>query len=169
MLVNGVNRKVNRKNRSTIKKGDLIFYCLLLLIPLTKAVKTAKKFDGKNVIRISFSGKNDDESARIVSPAKTCTEYSHNAGIESLNINGTKAEVLPNGNLKATAPKNAVFIKLNVKLSDENGLLYINDKLVDDSKEISIPVTTNPLLLGLKTYAEDHETAVEKSLLINMQ
>ncbi len=134
-----------------------------------KAVKTAKKFDGKNVIRISFSGKNDDESARIVSPAKTCTEYSHNAGIESLNINGTKAEVLPNGNLKATAPKNAAFIKLNVKLNDGNGLLYINDKLVDDSKEISIPVTTNPLLLGLKIYAEDHETAVEKSLLINMQ
>ena len=134
-----------------------------------KAVKTAKKFDGKNVIRITFSGRNDEESARIVSPAKTCTEYSHNAGIESLNINGTKAEVLPNGNFKATAPKNAAFIKLNVKLSDENGLLYINDKLVDDTKEISIPVTTNPLLLGLKIYAEDHETAVEKSLLINMQ
>ena len=134
-----------------------------------KAVKTAKKFDGKNVIRISFSGKNDDESARIVSPAKTCTEYSHNARIESLSVDGQKAETLPNGNLKATAPKNAAFIKLNVKLSDENGLLYINDKLVDDSKEISIPVTTNPLLLGLKIYAEDHATAVEKSLLINMQ
>lgn len=134
-----------------------------------KAVKTAKKFDGKNVIRISFSGRNDDESARIVSPAKTCTEYSHNAGIESLVVGGQKAEVLPNGNFKATAPKNSAFIKLNVKLSDENGLLYINDKLVDDSKEISIPVTTNPLLLGLKIYAEDHETAVEKSLLINAQ
>ena len=134
-----------------------------------KAVKTAKKFDGKNVIRISFSGKNDEESARIVSPAKTCTEYNHNAGIESIFVNGTKAEALPNGNFKATAQKNAAFIKLNVKLSDENGLLYINDKLVDDTKEISIPVTTNPQLLGLKVYAEDHETAVEKSLLINIQ
>jgi len=134
-----------------------------------KAVRAAKKFDGKNVIRITFSGRNDDESARIVSPAKTCTEYNHKAGIESLSVNGQKAEVLPNGNLKATAPKNAAFIKLKVKLSDENGLLYINDKLVDDSKEISIPVTTNPLLLGLKIYAEDQETAVEKSLLINAQ
>ena len=84
-------------------------------------------------------------------------------------MDGQKAEVLPNGNFKATAKKNVSFIKLNVKLSDENGLLYINDKLVDDSKEISIPVTTNPQLLGLKIYAEDHETAVEKSLLINMQ
>lgn len=153
----------NQANSSSAEK-----YFLRFELP-TKAVKTAKKFDGKNVIRISFSGIKDEESARIVSPAKTCTEYSHNAGIEILSVDGQKVEVLPNGNLKATAPKNAAFIKLNVKLSDENGLLYINDKLADDSKEISISVTTNPLLLGLKIYAEDHETAVEKSLLINLE
>ena len=29
-------RKINRKNRTIIKKGDLLFYCLLLIIPLTQ-------------------------------------------------------------------------------------------------------------------------------------
>ena len=66
MLVNGVNRKVNRKNRSTIKKGDLIFYCLLLLIPLIQIgvfyfgvnfqsffMAFQKKVDGKFVFDIS--------------------------------------------------------------------------------------------------------------------
>ena len=66
MLVNGVNRKVNRKNRSTIKKGDLIFYCLLLLIPLIQIgvfyfgvnfqsffMAFQKKVDGKYVFDIS--------------------------------------------------------------------------------------------------------------------
>ena len=36
MRVNGVSRKVNRKNRTRIRKGDLLFYCLLLLIPLVQ-------------------------------------------------------------------------------------------------------------------------------------
>ena len=34
MGTNSAKRKINRRNRTTIKKGDLIFYCALLAIPL---------------------------------------------------------------------------------------------------------------------------------------
>lgn len=66
MKINGVNRKVNKVNRTSIKKGDLIFYCLLLLIPLIQIgifyfgvnfqsffMAFQKKVDGKFVFDIS--------------------------------------------------------------------------------------------------------------------
>ena len=66
MKINGVNRKVNKVNRTSVKKGDLIFYCLLLLIPLIQIgifyfgvnfqsffMAFQKKVDGKFVFDIS--------------------------------------------------------------------------------------------------------------------
>ena len=34
MKAGSLKRKINRRNRTTVKKGDLLFYCALLAIPL---------------------------------------------------------------------------------------------------------------------------------------
>ena len=128
--------------------------------------KEAFIFEGKTVIRIEFSGINGEESARISSPAKTCTDYNHTAGIEKIEFITAQSEKLANGNYKVTVPAKASSATVKIQLKDKNGLLYINDRLVNEDKEIQLKLTGEQSVFGVKTCAEDFETFEEFSVLV---
>ena len=54
-------------------------------------------------------------------------------------------------------------------LADQFGLLYVNDKLVDDTKQQTYELTAAPLSLKVKVYAEDHKTVRDYSVVIKVK
>ena len=66
-------------------------------------------------------------------------------------------------------PKGTTSVALKYGIADQFGLLYVNDKLVDDTKQQTYELTVAPLSLKVKVYAEDHKTVRNYSVVIKVK
>lgn len=131
--------------------------------------ETTGEVDNRDVLRISFSGKEGEESPRLWKNAGTMTEYSHNAGIKNLTSNAGTITKTSDG-YQLTVPKDTQQVEVKTELEDEFGLLYINDVLTDDTRAKKITLDGNKdTTVNMCVFAEDHETKADYKLLITFE
>lgn len=127
---------------------------------------TTGAVETRDVIRISFSGKDGKESPKLYDNASTCTEYSHNAGIKNLTSNvGTVSKT--GSNYQLMVPKGTKQVQIKTTLEDEFGLLYMDGELIDDTKPKRIALESGKdTIVNFQAFAEDHETKADYKLTI---
>ncbi len=134
-------------------------------VTVTEGDGNQKNYD---VLRICFSGKAGENSARLVEEVYIATGYSNNAAIESLKSDvGTVDYDEVAGTYTVTVPSDTEKVGITTKIADTYGLLYIDGKLVNDSIAQKIRVDNETSALTFKVYAEDHETFTE--YIVNIQ
>ena len=74
-----------------------------------------------------------------------------------------------NDTFTIVVPKGTTSVALKYGIADQFGLLYVNDKLVDDTKQQTYELTAAPLSLKVKVYAEDHKTVRDYSVVIKVK
>ncbi len=131
--------------------------------------ETTGAVEMRDVIRISFSGKDGKESPKLWKNASTCTEYSHNAGIKNLTSNvGTVSKT--GSNYQLMVPKGTKQVQIKTTIQDEFGLLYMDGELIDDTKPKRIALGGDKdTIVNLQVFAEDHETKADYKLTIKFQ
>lgn len=181
--------KADNGKTMVIKVGDVVIaedtlnytgteeiYSVKYLIP-AEAVAKATPYELKNdttgevetrdVIRISFSGKEGEDSPSLHKNASTCTEYSHNAGIKKLTSNvGALSMSKTGSDYQLVVPKVTSQVEIKTELEDEFGLLYMDGTLIDDTKAKKIMLGSKDTTINLKVFAEDHETSADYKLFI---
>lgn len=146
------------------------FYKQEISIPqsVVKAnIKTVKGEDGKDykVIPVTFASADSKDSARLVGSLSVFNAFSTNATlVDFKSATGTVAKDADK--YTVTLPEGATEAGLTFKIADEYGLLYINDKLVDDTKEQKFAVGTTEETLKVKVFAEDHKTSKEYTVVL---
>lgn len=155
-------------------QGKEDFYAVRYEIP-SEVAATAQPYELKNdttgevevrdVLRISFSGKEGEESPKLCKNASTMTEYSHNAGIKKLTSDiGTVSKTQDGYQL--VVPKGTKQVEVKTDLEDEYGLLYVDGTLTDDRKAKRVTLGSGDTTVSLQVFAEDHETKADYKLVI---
>lgn len=130
-----------------------------LLDPTTGMTET------RDVLRISFSGAENEESPKLYTSANTSTNYNNNAGIAGITSDiGTVGNVGSDYCLEV--PKDTKQVQIKVSLADKYGLLYMDDVLIDDTKAKNIDLESEETKIAMKVFAEDHETNATYQLTI---
>lgn len=159
-------------NKKLAYDGTDNFYKEYFPIPDDVLKQNGKKFtpegDTKEctVLPVRFeSGSSTEDSARLVGGLYMTQNYSNQAELKSLT---SSVGELSNANDTYTiiVPKGTTTVSLKYTIADQFGLLYVNDKLVDDTKEQKYDFAGNPLTLKVKVYAEDHTTVKDYSIII---
>lgn len=148
------------------------FYTEYIAIPDDVLKQNSKKITPQGdtteytVLPVRFeSGSATEDSARLVGGLYMTQSYSNQASLKSLSCSvGEVSNV--NDRYTITVPKGTASVTLKYTIADSFGLLYINDKLVDDTKEQIYELTSNPLTLNVKVYAEDHTTSKDYQIVI---
>lgn len=154
--------------------GDEEIYTVKYEIP-AEVVATAEPYElrddttgqveVRDVLRISFSGKEGEASPSLWKNASTMTEYSHNAGIKTLTSNvGTVSKT--NNGYQLNVPKGTQQVEIKTELQDKYGLLYVNGDLTDDTRAKRITLGSGDTTVNLRVFAEDHETKADYKLVI---
>lgn len=145
--------------------GSDSFYSEYIPIPDEAVKKNAKKIapqgDEKEytVLPVRFeSGSQTESSARLVGGLYMTQAYDTKAVLESLVSSAGELTHADNA-YTITVPKGTASVTLNYTISSPFGLLYINDKLVDETKGQEYVLSGTPVTLSVKVYAEDHQTA----------
>ena len=148
-----------------MKKYEIPASVVALATPYELKNDTTGETELRDVIRISFSGKEGEESPKLHKNASTCTEYSHNAGIKNMTSNiGSISKT--NDGYQVVVPKGTQQVEIRTELEDTYGLLYINNDLVDDTKANRITLGKDSTNVDIQVFAEDHETKADYKLVI---
>lgn len=148
-----------------MKKYEIPASVVALATPYELKNDTTGETELRDVIRISFSGKEGEESPKLHKNASTCTEYSHNAGIKNMTSNiGSISKT--NDSYQVVVPKGTQQVEIRTELEDTYGLLYINNDLVDDTKANRITLGKDSTNVDIQVFAEDHETKADYKLVI---
>ncbi len=119
----------------------------------------------RDVLRISFTGADGEDSARLSTSAYTSTEYSKNAGIKKVTSDiGTVTS--KDDTFTITVPTTTGQVKVKAELEDTCGLLYMDGVLVNETQAKKIELSGQETTIQLKAYAEDHETSKDYTLKI---
>jgi hypothetical protein len=123
---------------------------------------------GKETVNVKFAVRGDSWVGGIFDKLNIVSDYAQDAAIESLTVTGgTLTETFDKdktGYHLALDGKEEIVLK--AALMDKNGLLYINQILVDDSLERKMQVKKGDILT-LKVLAEDFTT--EKTYQITVE
>lgn len=112
-----------------------------------------------DTLRIYFSGAENAISARLVEELYIATGYSSNAAIDDVTSDIGKVSFdKANATYTVTLPRGTDTVKLKFDIADTYGLLYVGDKLINDSAEWKPELTGESATYSLTVYAEDHET-----------
>lgn len=128
--------------------------------------ETTGQVDVRDVLRISFSGKEGEESPKLWKNASTMTEYSHNAGIKSITSNVGKVVKTADG-FRLSVPKGTQEVEIKTELLDKYGLLYVDGILTNDARAKRITLGSGDTTVNLQAFAEDHETKTDVKLVID--
>lgn len=152
--------------------GDDI-YEVWVLIPsdLIKKATTVSVTEGDgntreyDTLRIYFSGAENEISARLVEEMYIATGYSHNAAIDKLTSqDGNVTFDKSTSTYTVTLPSGVTDTKIKFDIADTYGLLYVGDKLINDSVEWKTSINRKGASYKLTVYAEDHETSKDYTL-----
>lgn len=151
------------------------FYSEYFAIPndvLKQNVKTIKpEGDTKEytVVPVRFeSGSPTEDSARLVGGLYMTLSFSNQAILKSLTSSVGEVSSA-NDTYTVTVPKGTSSVALKYTIADQYGLLYINDKLVDDTKEQNCEITGDSVTLNIKVYAEDHTTVKNYQVVVKVK
>lgn len=155
--------------------GSEDFYTEYIAIPddlLKKNVKEITMEGDTNkytVVPVRFeSGSATEASARLVGGLYMTQNFSTQAVLNS--VKSSVGEVSNANNVFTVAvPKGTTSVTLNYAIADSFGLLYINDKLVDDTKGQQYNFAGTPITLNVKVYAEDHKTTKDYQVIIKVK
>lgn len=144
--------------------GTAAFYTEYINIPDDVLKKNVKKIvpegDTKEytVVSVRFeSGSDAEDSARLVGGLYMTQSFSDQAVLNTLTSSAGEVSSA-NDTFTIVVPKGTTSVALKYGIADQFGLLYVNDKLVDDTKQQTYELTAAPLSLKVKVYAEDHKT-----------
>ena len=113
---------------------------------------------GKDTICVKFMVRNDSWVGGIFDKLNIVSDYMNHAGVTGLNISGgTLNQSFCEDITEYTLRKEGPDIRFQAELADKNGLLYINDVLVDDTLEREERLEHGDVLT-LKAVAEDNRT-----------
>ena len=160
------------KNKKLAYDGKDSFYTEYISIPDDVLKQNVKKItpqgDTKEytVLPVRFeSGSATEASARLVGGLYMTQNFSNQASLKSLTSSAGEVSN-SNNTYTVVVPKGTASVALKYAIADTYGLLYINDKLVDDTKEQTYNFTGSPLTLNVKVYAEDHKTTADYQVVI---
>lgn len=177
---NGKTIKISVGNKVIAEKtlkyeGNEDFYTEYVAIPDDLLKQNMKKIkpDGDTneytVLAVRFESASATEaSARLVGGLYMTQSFSTNAELKSITAS-TGEMSNANGTYTLVVPKGTASVNLKYAIADRFGLLYINDKLVDDTKEQTYNVTAAAQTLKVKVLAEDHTTAKEYTVVIKVK
>lgn len=155
--------------------GTAAFYTEYINIPDDVLKKNVKKIvpegDTKeyNVVSVRFeSGSDAEDSARLVGGLYMTQSFSDQAVLNTLTSSAGEVSSA-NDTFTIVVPKGTTSVALKYGIADQFGLLYVNDKLVDDTKQQTYELTAAPLSLKVKVYAEDHKTVRNYSVVIKVK
>jgi len=121
--------------------------------PLSKEL-----IEGKDIVCVKFAVRGDSWVGGIFDKLSIVSDYTANAGIVHMNIIGGTLNQSFCGNItEYTLSMDADDICFQAELADKNGLLYVNDILVDDTLERREKLKRGDILT-LKAVAEDYTT-----------
>lgn len=136
-------------------------------VTVTEGDGNQKEYD---VLRIFFSGKEGEPSARLVEEVYIATGYSNHAAIVSLETNvGNVTFDEETKTYSITVPEGTEKVGVTTKIADTYGLLYIDGRLVNDSVMQKLDVSDEVQSLIFKVYGEDHETVCEYTVKIQTE
>lgn len=116
-----------------------------------------------SVIKVKFESNDSNESARLVGGLYTTVDFSTNASITGITPNLGRIE--QNDDVYTLyVPAGTQVVKANITLGDITGLLYINDRLVNDGKMQTFTINGENTSFKLTAYAEDHKTSKDYTL-----
>lgn len=153
-------------------EGKDDFYTESIAIPENVLKQNVKKITPEGsttavtVIPVRFeSNSATEESARLVGGLYTTQNYNNQAVLKLLASSVGKVSSA-NNTFTVVVPKGTTQVSLKYTIADMYGLLYVNDKLVDDAKEQRYDFTGVPVTLKVKVYAEDHTTVNDYEIVI---
>jgi len=155
-------------------QGEEEIYALKFEIPAT-AISLAAEYEYKSadgaienrdVLRISFSGADGQDSAKLCQSAFTSTNYSSNPEITSITSDAGTIETSTDTNYRLEVPTDTQSVAIKANLADTYGLLYVDGTLVDDTKTWTVALSDMETAVALKVKAEDHETTADYTLII---
>lgn len=155
--------------------GDDSFYTKAYEIPadvFANAVKEkvvtndAGAQEKYTVVTVKFESADGNDSARLVGGLYTIVNFNNNASITNITVTqGTSVVTQDNDNtFTIKVPLGTQFIKASVTLADKTGLLYVNDRLVNDGKVQTFTINGESKAFTLRAYAEDHTTYKDYTL-----
>ncbi len=130
----------------------------------TKEVKTdSGETENVNVVKVTFSSGNTEDSARLADGLYITTGFNNNASISDITSDVGNISVSDNV-VTIEVPDGTQVVKSNITIGDKFGLLYINDVLVNDGKTQPLTVNGENATYKLKAYGEDHTTSKEYTI-----
>ena len=131
-----------------------------------KKVKPEGETKEYSVLQVRFeSGSATEDSARLVGGLYMTQDFSDQAVLKSLTCSAGEVSS-ENDTYTVSVPKGTLSVTLKFAMENPYGLLYINDKLVDDTKEQICEITGNSAALDIKVYAEDHVTVKKYQVVV---
>ena len=131
--------------------GTEAFYTEYINIPDDVLKKNVKKIvpegDTKEytVVSVRFeSGSDAEDSARLVGGLYMTQSFSDQAVLNTLTSSAGEVSSA-NDTFTIVVPKGTTSVALKYGIADQFGLLYVNDKLVDDTKQQTYELTAAPL------------------------
>ena len=158
--------------------GDDAIYEVKIPIPdeIVQKAQTVSVTEGDgnqkdyDVLRIYFSGKAGENSARLVEEVYIATGYSNHAEIESMQSDvGTTDFDAATKTYTVTVPEETEKAAITTKIADTYGLLYIDGKLVNDSIAQKFDVKDEASVMTFRVYGEDHETYADYTVKVVRQ
>ncbi len=135
-------------------------------VPYELKDETTGKVEIRDVLRISFSGADGEDSPKLHTSVYTSTNYSNQAFIAKMSSDiGTIQNNGASGYL-LTVPSNTTQVQLITDLADKYGLLYINGILTDDTKAVKYILDAKETKIDMQVFAEDHVTKKDYVLTI---
>jgi len=157
----------------TVETKSEIFYNYILQIPselladakdkinsTTGAVEYDENGNTIPVLTIKFSGNGSSNTGRLFDYVRVIKDYNTDPTLSGLKFDVGKLSKSFNKNTTdytLTVPTATESIVMNAVLSNENGLVYVNDILIDDKFDRTITLTGDTTEIILKTYAEDQQ------------
>ena len=131
-----------------------------------KTDNTTGQTEIRDVIRISFSGAEGEESPKLCESAYTSTNYDNNAGIEKFTSDIGTVEKTGDTDYRLEVPTDTKQVQIKTELANKFGLLYLDDVLTDDTKAKKIVLKEKETVINIRVFAEDHQTKADYKLTI---
>lgn len=124
--------------------------------------------DGKDTINIKFAVRGDSWVGGIFDKLCIVHDYDNDTTVNSLTFEGaTLDKEFDNAVNEYNLTVNGEKTVMNIKLNNENGLVYVNDILIDDAGEREIILSEVGKKLVVKVVAEDYNTT--KKFVFNLK
>ncbi len=116
---------------------------------------------GNETVTIKFAADKNSLAGGIFDRVYILREYTANATFKDIVVDDESLSKIDNEEIKAYVDESLEKVSVKFDLTDANGLLYVNDVLVDDTRAQEIKLDGDTTQVKLVVKAENHETQKE--------